>query len=439
MDYSRTLEFLFNSFPCYQRQGGEAYKPGLGRVESFCRSLGDPHKDYHTIHVAGTNGKGSVAHALASVLQSAGYRTGLYTSPHLLDFRERMRVDGRMISERAVVDFVDGHRDEMTALGLSFFEMTTALAFKYFSDEGVEVAVIETGLGGRLDATNIIMPCLSVITNIGLEHTEYLGHDIPSIAFEKAGIIKPGVPAVVGESDSLAVPVFIRAASECGASVRFADRVYECTACEPEGDGTRFSVMNTESGVEEVLELDLPGAYQKKNILTVRCAVEELRRSSPLSISRRALAEGCRAVVRSTGLMGRWQVLSRAPFTVCDTGHNAHGLKEVAAQLRDCAYDNLYVVFGAVREKDMDAILPLLPREAYYVFTQAAMERALDASFLTARAAAYGLRGETVPCVADAVARVRRMAGTEDMVFIGGSTFVVAEALPLYGDVAQVE
>lgn len=429
MNYTQTIEFLFNALPQYQQVGGGAYKPGLERIASFCRSLGNPQDELLSIHVAGTNGKGSVSHMLAAILQSAGYRVGLFTSPHLHDFRERIRIDGEMIPESAVVRFVEDNLPYMQANDLSFFEMTAAMAFDHFARQNVEVAVIETGLGGRLDATNILHPILSVITNIGLEHTEYLGNTPAKIASEKAGIIKPGIPVVIGETDPQTAPVFLAKADECDANIVFADHAFSCeSACE---DGIRecFTVRHTGSEERTELKVDLQGACQQKNILTVLAAVQLLRSQTQLSISTRALREGCLDAAAMTGLQGRWQVIGRKPLTVCDTGHNAHGLKTVVPQIRAVPHRELYMVFGVVKEKDLDAILPLLPAKAHYIFTQAANGRALDAAALRDKATAYRLKGEVVPQVDEAVSRAKSLARPADMIFIGGSTFVVAEAL----------
>jgi len=430
MNYSQTLEFLFSAMPSFQNKGSIAYKPGLERVSAFCRHLGNPQRNFFSIHVAGTNGKGSVSHMIASILQQAGYRTGLFTSPHLQDFRERIRVDGEMIPKQKVVNFVDKHHDKMLELDLSFFEMTAALAFDYFDQSDVEVAVVETGLGGLLDATNIITPRLSVITNIGLEHTALLGDTLAEIASQKAGIIKKSVPVVIGEHDPECDAVFRGRAEELRSKIVFAEDMFRCDASAVEGSSRRFSLTRLRDGQHYDMRLDsLIGCYQDRNIVTACTAVDILHEETPLTISRRAFIEGVRDVVKNTSLRGRWQVLAEHPFTVCDTGHNAHGLRYVAEQLRSTPHDRLYCVVGFVRDKDLDAILPLLPSDAYYIFTQAEGERALPATELASQAAAAGLSGEVVDKVPAAVERARELASDGDMIFIGGSTFVVAEAL----------
>ncbi len=429
MNYTQTTKFLFNSFPSYQNVGPGAYKEGLGGITEMCCRLDNPQRNYLTIHVAGTNGKGSTSHILASVLQQAGYCVGLFTSPHLVDFRERIRVNGECISEREVVNFVAEHKEEMVALGLSFFEMTTAMAFHHFSECGVEVAVIETGLGGRLDSTNIITPILSVITNIGLEHTAMLGDTIGKIAFEKAGIIKPEVPVVVGESNPESDVVFDDRAAECGSMLVYADREWEVMESEPSGERMRYHIQRPRDGRTQILDLDLMGSYQRKNIITARTAVSILRHYTPLNISTRALVEGVRTVVESTGLMGRWQRLGSSPRVYCDTGHNAHGFSEVVRQIREQEHKKLYMVIGMVNDKDFDAVIPLMPHEAYYIFTRASVARSLPAEELADKFRHEGFEGEVVPDVQAAYRRAIELADSDDFVFVGGSTFVVADLL----------
>ncbi len=429
MNYTQTLEFLFSSLPAFETQGATAYKPGLERISSFCRHLGNPQRNFFTIHVAGTNGKGSVSHIIASVLEQAGYRTGLFTSPHLQDFRERIRVDGEMIPKQKVVNFVDKHHDKMVEQELSFFEMTAALAFDYFAQSDVEVAVIETGLGGRLDATNIVMPVLSIITNIGLEHTNLLGDTLQKIAGEKAGIIKKSIPVVIGQRDDRCNEVFEQVAAANKSKIIYAEQEFSCEGQRIEGDHQCFHLCRTRDNRCFDVALDLQGSYQRHNIITASAAIDLLHEDTPLTISRRAFLEGMCHAGANTALHGRWQTLGTEPLTICDTGHNAHGLAYVAEQLKATPHKTLYCVMGFVRDKDLAHILPLLPREAHYIFTQAHSERALPAQELTAKAAIYGLQGEAVDEVTAAVARARELAQSEDLIFIGGSTYVVAEAL----------
>ena len=429
MTYSQTIDFLFNQVTSFQQVGAAAYKPGLERVEEFCRLLGNPHNDYHTIHIAGTNGKGSTSHMMASVLQQAGYRVGLFTSPHLKDFRERVRVDGEMISEQEVVGFVERNLPEIKRLGLSFFEITAAMAFEHFARQDVEVAVIETGLGGRLDATNIITPLVSVITNIGLDHTDLLGSTLQAVAAEKAGIIKCGVPVVLGERSEEYNDIFVKRAEELSAPLYFAQQ--QCRVLEQgvDDDMQRFVLQRDRDCAKFDVKLDLMGEYQYNNLITASAALDVLDKLTPLTISRRAYLEGLQGVSRSTSLAGRWQVLSAEPYMVCDTGHNAHGIKYVAKQLRGLAerYSKLYCVVGFAKEKNLDEVLPLLPTQAYYIFTQASSPRALPAVSLAEQAAEFGLKGEVVASVADAVAMAQKKATAKDAIFIGGSNFIVGE------------
>lgn len=429
MNYTQTLEFLYTSLTSFQQKGASAYKPGLERITAFCRHLGNPQRNFFTVHVAGTNGKGSVSHILASVLQQAGYRTGLYTSPHLHDFRERIRIDGEMIPKQKVVNFVDKHRDCMEKLELSFFEMTTALAFDYFAQSDVEVAVIETGLGGRLDATNILLPLVSVVTNVGLEHTDLLGDTVAQIAAEKAGIAKKSIPLILGEADEAYNAVFEQKAAALKTRVIYAERDFTCMAQENRGTFQRFDILRRRDGGRFQIDLDLIGSYQAHNLLTACAAADYLHEETPLTISRRAFLEGTRNAARNTNLQGRWQRLAEEPLTICDTGHNAHGLRYVTGQLAATPHERLFCVVGFVREKNLADILPLLPAEATYLFTQAPIERAVPAPELAETAARYGLRGEVVPEVKQALDRARELAGPRDLIFVGGSNFIVAEVL----------
>ena len=429
MNYTQTLEFLFQSLPAFEQTGATAYKPGLERISEFCRHLGNPQRNFFTIHVAGTNGKGSVSHMLASILREAGYRTGLFTSPHLKDFRERIRVDGEMIPKQKVVNFVDKHREKMESLELSVFEMTAALAFDYFAQSDVEVAVIETGLGGRLDATNVIVPIVSVITNIGLEHTNLLGSTRAEIAREKGGIIKKSIPVVIGEGDPAYNGVLEEIAAENRSRLVYAENEFVCERQEMHAEEQCFSLRRKRDGFLYAAELDLLGNYQRKNLVTAATVADLLHESTPLTISRRAFLEGIRTAAESTSLGGRWQKIADSPLTICDTGHNAHGLKYVVEQLAATPHRKLYCVMGIVRDKDLQEILHLLPTEAYYIFTEAQSQRAIPAEELAQAAAAYGLQGEVVKPVPMAVARANELAKKDDMIFIGGSTYVVGEAL----------
>ena len=428
MNYTETLEFLFTSMPSFQRVGGEAYKPGLERIASFCQHIGNPQRNYYTIHVAGTNGKGSVSHMLASILREAGYRTGLFTSPHLTDFRERIRVDGEMIPKQKVVNFVNKHQEKMKELDLSFFEMTASMAFDYFDQCDVEVAVIETGLGGRLDATNLITPILSIVTNVGFDHTEFLGETIEKIAAEKAGIIKKSIPVIVGQHSEAYDKVFVERAKELNSRIIFAEDVWALNGVEHfDNENQHFSLTRVRDGKGYELDVDLLGDYQRHNIVTVCAAADYLAENTPLTISRRAHREGLQVAAASTGLAGRWQVLSREPYTVCDTGHNVDGIRYVAEQLNNLECDRLFAVMGFAREKELSKILALLPTKAHYIFTRANIERARAIEDIAAEATKLGLDFETVPTVWEAVERARCLAQPTDAIFIGGSNYVIAE------------
>ncbi|MBE6213873.1 MAG: bifunctional folylpolyglutamate synthase/dihydrofolate synthase [Rikenellaceae bacterium] len=431
MNYTQTIDYLFNSLPSYQNVGADAYKPGLERIAEFCHYLGNPQRNYYTIHVAGTNGKGSVSHILASVLHEAGYCVGLYTSPHLKDFRERIKVDGEMISKQKVVNFVDRNMQKMEALGLSFFEMTTAMAFDHFAYSDVEVAIIETGLGGRLDATNLIVPLLSVITNVGMDHTALLGDTIGQIAREKAGIIKKSVPVVVGEADAAYNGVIEARAEELRSQVIYAQNIYECVSQSAKEEGQTITLRRLEDGFIYKFDMDLGGRYQYKNLITAAAAIRFLHSSSPLTISRRAFVEGVASAATATSFAGRWQVVEHNPLLVLDTGHNAHGVRLVSEDLKALSQrvNRLICVIGFSADKDIDEMLALLPREAYYIFTQASSERAAKAVDIVAKALASGLMGVAVGSVAEAMAQARDMAAENDAIFVGGSNFVVAEAL----------
>ena len=438
MNYAQTIDFLFTAMPSFQRVGGDAYKPGLERIAAFCQHIGNPQRNFYTIHVAGTNGKGSVSHMLASILREAGYRTGLFTSPHLVDFRERIRVDGEMIPKQKVVNFVDKHREKMQELDLSFFEMTAAMAFDYFDQSDVEVAVIETGLGGRLDATNIITPLLSVVTNIGMEHTEFLGDTIQKIASEKAGIIKKSIPVVIGQANEKYNAVFEQQAATLNSKVIYAEQEFVLGAVEHfDNHNQHFSIERTRDNRNFELDIDLLGDYQRHNIVTACAAADYLAEQTPLTISRRAFREGLAKSAENTGLMGRWQVIAEEPYTVCDTGHNADGISFVASQLEALETDRIFAVMGFAKEKDLDKIMPLLPKKIHYIFTKAAIDRARNIEDIAAAAEKLGLDYEYQPSVTAAVTRARCLAQPTDTIFIGGSNFVVAEVDVIVNSVTE--
>lgn len=429
MTYQQTLDFLYNSLPVFQHVGGSAYKAGFDNIVALEEALGNPHRKIRSVHVAGTNGKGSVSHMVASTLTAAGYRTGLFTSPHLKDFRERIRIDGRMISEEEVIGFVERNRGTIDRVQPSFFEITTAIAFDCFARHEVDVAVVEVGMGGRLDSTNIIRPLVSVITNIGYDHTQFLGDTLEEIAGEKAGIIKEDTPVVVGESRIETQLVFIDKAKASRAPILFADQTYRVLGQISRPQGQSFEIENRLDGSRFRIDSDLPGLYQRKNVLTALTALDVLNGAGGLSISREQVFRGIATAARTIGLMGRWQQLGERPLVVCDTGHNEAGITEVAAQLAAQHYRKLLMVVGFVEDKDLSKVLPLLPKDAYYFFTRAAIRRALDEKELARRAGAYGLRGECVGSVSEALRLARSQAGPEDLIFVGGSTYVVAEII----------
>lgn len=424
MNYQQTLDWLFAQLPMYQREGQAAYKANLDNTLKLDEHFGHPHRQFKTIHIAGTNGKGSVSHMLASILQEAGYKTGLYTSPHLKDFRERIKINGEMIPEEYVIGFIEQNQEVFTAVKPSFFEMTVAMAFKYFADAEVDIAVIEVGLGGRLDSTNIITPLVSVITNISFDHMALLGNTLPEIATEKAGIIKPGIPAIIGAKDSAYDFVFEKKAQACNAPLTFAPEVWKLTKNQ---EGT-YDAVTSQGNMLSGIECGLKGLYQRKNIPTVLETAFTLQ-SCGLAIYEQDIREGISKVISNTGLHGRWEQLAEHPYTICDTGHNIDGLTEITNQLRTCTYRKLHFVIGMVNDKDVDSVLRILPPDARYYFCKASIPRAMDEKLLARKAAVHGLQGETYPTVAEAYAAARKQATAEDMIYIGGSTFVVAEVL----------
>ena len=424
MTYEEALDFLYNSLPVFQKQGPGAYKPGLGTTLALAEAFGNPHQSYAKIHVGGTNGKGSVSHSIASVLQAAGYRVGLFTSPHLVDFRERIKVDGRMISREEVVDFVERYDALNLPLSPSFFELTTVMAFDYFAKEKVDFAVVEVGLGGRLDSTNIIQPLLSVITNISRDHTALLGDTPEQIASEKAGIIKPGVPVVVGESEGAVRKVFIDKAAELKAPIRLADSLRSFSSFSRGSD--RIKYETEEFGT---VEADLTGECQERNMATILTALKTLEHEG-VSFTAEDVRLGLSDVQGLTGLMGRWMKVGDAPKTVCDTGHNEGGWQYLWHQI-DSQPGTRHVVVGFVNDKDIDSILKLMGRirDARFYFTRPSVPRGLPAEELAAKAAETGLSGETFTDVKTAVKTARQNAAPSDFVFVGGSTFVVADLL----------
>lgn len=434
MTYAETLAYLYEQLPMFQRVGAAGYKEGLGNTEVLADAFGHPERRFRSVHVAGTNGKGSSSHMLAAVLQAAGYKVGLYTSPHLREFTERIKINGQELPPDYLVAFVEQWRPLFEEVKPSFFEMCVALAFQYFAEEKVDIAIVEVGLGGRLDSTNIITPLVSLITNISFDHQALLGDTLPLIAAEKAGIIKPGVPIVISQTQLEVAAVFEETAHRLAAPLTFADQHYHISKIAPQSLNTetqRFNIKLQGVIVFNELEIDLLGEYQRFNLPGVLAALAELR-GQGFQISEAAVCQGLREVSRLTGLRGRWSIIGRHPLVVCDTGHNEAGLRLVTAQLAQLSYRQLHVVLGVVNDKDVTKMLTILPPKATYYFCQASIPRALPATELAERAATVGLKGNVCGPVSAAVQAARAAAGPDDVVFIGGSTFVVAEVEELY-------
>lgn len=429
MDYQQTLKYLFDSLPMFQRQGKAAYKANLDNTIALDAYFKHPHNRFKSLHVAGTNGKGSVSHMLASSFQEAGYKTGLYTSPHLKDFRERIKINGLEIPKQYVVDFVEDNKPFFDELKPSFFEMTVSLAFKYFADEKVDVAIIEVGMGGRLDSTNIISPELSIITNISKDHTQFLGNTIEKIAIEKAGIIKKGVPVVVGQKNDDSNPVFINKAKEKNIDVYFAEDNYRTDySLFTTDEKQSFQVYSKNKLVYPDLKIDLMGKYQKHNLLAVLQAIKLLQ-DKGFAITKKHIYEGLSNTLKNTGLKGRWQHIGNNPRIICDTAHNEAGIREVIEQIESTPYKNLFIIIGMVNDKNSDKVLSLLPKNARYYFTKANIPRALDEKELMEKAKQYNLKGICVSKVANALHLAQKNAEENDFIFVGGSTFVVAEVV----------
>lgn len=404
MNYNQTVSWLYQKLPMFQRKGVSAYKKDLGNIRALMEHLGNPHEKFKSIHVAGTNGKGSTTHMLASIFQESGYKTGLTTSPHLKDFRERIRLNGKICSEEFVIDFVEKNAAFIESLQASFFEVSIAMAFTYFAEMNLDIAIIETGLGGRLDSTNIIRPELSIITNIGLDHTGILGETLSEIASEKAGIIKPNVPVIIGESSNEIQAVFIQKAVETNSKIHFAEE---------------FIFPNYDS--------DLKGIYQEKNKRTVLTAIEMLNKQG-FEISQSAIQSGLKNVISNTGLRGRWEILQENPTIIADTAHNPHGLAEIQKQLSQTNYENLHLVLGFVNDKDVLSILEFFPKDAQYYFCQPDVPRKLELDELK-KMIPQNLKAEFIPDVRQALEKAKSKAGKSDLIYVGGSTFVVAEII----------
>jgi dihydrofolate synthase / folylpolyglutamate synthase len=426
MTYRQTLDYLFTRLPMYSRIGAAAYKPDLNNTIRLCESLGNPQTTFKSVHIAGTNGKGSVSHMLAAVLQRAGYKTGLYTSPHLKDFRERIKVDGEMISEEYVVEFTENIRSMIEELNPSFFEITVAMAFEYFARQRVDIAIIETGLGGRLDSTNIIMPELSVITNIGLDHTNLLGNTLEKIAVEKAGIIKHGVPIIIGEVLKETLPVFEKIAGDKNAPLVIASQKRHAMEWKWEKHELIVEVAEEHNTDHKIYHLDLSGLYQTKNLLTVLETCSQLQ-SKGFDISFKAQSEGLRFSRTYTGLQGRWEIIQSSPLIVLDVAHNEDGIKQVLEQIEVTDHHELHIILGMVKDKETDAVLKLFPKSAHYYFTQAQIPRALPTETLVNKAHEYDLNGKSYPDVNTALKEAKLNADSKDLVLVCGSIFLVAE------------
>jgi len=424
-EYQATLDYLYLHLPMYQRIGAVAYREDLTNTIALCNALGNPQTKFKSVHVAGTNGKGSSSHMIAAVLQNAGYKTGLYTSPHLKEFTERIKIDGQDVSHEFVVDFVKQIKGIISTVQPSFFETTVAMAFDYFASQKVDVAVIEVGLGGRLDSTNVITPLVSLITNIGYDHMDLLGKTLPEIASQKAGIIKPFIPVVISERQKEVESVFIEKAKEEKSTIFFSTDFYQLKE-KPRSEDRVYDVYRGGELVFENLECQLKGFYQNRNIPGVLMTLDKLKEQG-FSISDEAIRTGLHQVVSLTGLKGRWQKIGDRPLVICDTGHNADGIRAVVEQLQATPHEKLHVVLGTVNDKDIRGILELFPKEAFYYFCQAKIPRALPAGELAVQAMAVGLQGIVIGDVNEAIRSAKANASAEDLIFIGGSTFVVAE------------
>lgn len=424
MTYQQTIDYLYDALPMFQSIGEKAYKKDLHNTLVLCESLGNPQHKFKSVHIAGTNGKGSSSHLLAAILQSAGYKTGLYTSPHLKNFTERIKINGTEANEQFVIDFVQKVKPLIDDIKPSFFELTTVMAFEYFAHYQVDIAVIETGLGGRLDCTNVILPEISLITNISFDHQNILGNTLPQIAFEKAGIIKPNKPVVISELQKGIAYVFQEKALQTESPIFFATEEYE-VICENK-ENTNITIFKNRNVFLNEINCELKGNYQEKNLAGVLKTIELLK---GYTIEKEHIKNGIEKVVTLTGLKGRWQKLGENPLIICDTGHNEGGVTQIVAQLSTINFKQLYMVYGAVNDKDLSKILALLPKDAYYYFCKPNIPRGLDANELQSQAAEFGLKGQVIEDVLTAFEVAKKNASKDSMIFVGGSTFVVAEVL----------
>ena len=428
--YQQTLDFLFKQLPMFQRVGSQAFKKDLSNTLAIAKHLGNPHQKFKSIHIGGTNGKGSTSHIVAAILQAHGFKVGMYTSPHYKDFRERIKINGKFIPKRYVIDFVEKNNAAFAKIQPSFFEWTVGLAFDYFAHKKVDITIIEVGLGGRLDSTNIITPLLSVITNISLDHTQFLGDTLPLIAGEKAGIIKSKIPVIIGETHSETKPVFNKKAAATNSNISFADKVLETDKKAILPNHQVFDIKKGKKLIFNDLHLNLIGDYQQKNLTTALTAILELPSVFPdFQLDHSKIQEGLKEVQSLTKMMGRWQKLGAQPLIIADSGHNEGGLKLTMSQLSKLEYQQLHFVLGAVNDKNISKMLSMLPKNAKYYFAKANIPRGLDAKILKAEAAKFNLKGRTYSSVKNAMKAAKRAASKEDMIFAGGSTFVVAEVI----------
>jgi dihydrofolate synthase / folylpolyglutamate synthase len=423
MNYQQTIDYLYNTLPMFSRMGSAAFKKDLTNTLLLCDRLGNPHKKFKSIHVAGTNGKGSVSHMLAAIFQTAGYKTGLYTSPHLYDFRERIKVNGAMCEEKFIVDFVERMKPSIEEIQPSFFEITVAMAFEYFAQQEVDIAIIEVGLGGRLDSTNVITPELSIITNIGWDHMNLLGNTLEEIAFEKAGIIKENIPVVIGEKKRETESVFKEIASQKHSPVFFAEENFSVASYKLSNTSIDVSVADKNSTIK-TYQLDLPGIYQTKNILTVLQALQQLQK---WRLNTEHVQQALRNVKNLTGLYGRWEIIHEEPTVVLEVAHNKDGVEQMLAHLQNSSFNQLHIIIGMVKDKNVDQVLKLLPSDANYYFTQADIPRALDAQVLQTRASNYSLKGNCYDDVNSALQQALNSSSKNDMIIVCGSIFLVAE------------
>ena len=426
MNYDETVEYIYSRMPLFQMVGKSGYKEGLDSMIALDNRLGNPHHSFTCIHVGGTNGKGSCSHTLASLLQQKGFKVGLFTSPHLKDFRERIRVNGEMVPQQFVIEFIEKHKTFFEESFPSFFEVSFGMAMDYFRQEKVDYAVIEVGLGGRLDSTNIIQPIISVITNISLDHQNILGNTEADIAREKAGIIKQATPIVIGESKDEIRRIFFDKAHQMNAPIFFADDTHVEKKYEKTIDGIPYQYFQVG---EEITPTPLMGDYQIKNMTTCRIAFNLIRVIEKIDMSEEEIQNGFKNVISNTHLLGRWQILNRNPYTVCDTGHNVGGISYVANQLRNTPHEKLHIIFGMVGDKDVSHVLELLPKDAIYYFTRASIKRAMSEEKLKGLAEGKGLKGNCYPTVKDALNAAQKNASPNDLIYIGGSTYVVAEII----------